>query len=102
MNQWYASDHYIVLLVNVNKLNDYFSTTYYANPNDTKKEKLSTFFSGITGDHYVVLNSSIETNAKQELVFHIWTWAKDVGIEIPPKEFKKAVVQTFVVEPEKE
>ena len=102
LNQWYASDHYIVLLVNVNKLNDYFSTTYYANPNDTKKEKLSTFFSGITGDHYVVLNSSIETNAKQELVFHIWTWAKDVGIEIPPKEFKKAVVQTFVVEPEKE
>ena len=61
---------------------------------------MSTFFSGITGDHYVVLNSSITTNSDGELVFDIWTWANNVTIAIPTKEFEKSVVQTFVVEPE--
>lgn len=102
LNQLYREDHYIVFLINVGLMDDYYANTYPANPNDTKKEKLSTFFSGITGDHYVVLNSSIETNSSGELVFDIWTWANNVGIEIPLKKFEKAVIQTFVVEPEQE
>lgn len=101
LNKLYKEDHYILFLVNVNKLDDYFTDRRYQNPDDGFFKKLATFFNGITGNHYVVLNSPIRKEG-DDLVFDLWTWAENLEVRIPGRPFKKAIVQTFVVEPEKE
>lgn len=101
LNKLYRQDHYILFLINVNLMDNYFTDASYKNPDDGFFAKMATFFAGLTGNHYVVLNSPIRKEG-DELVFDLWTWAKNLEVRIPGRPFKKAVVQTFVVEPEKE
>ncbi|MGH1338891.1 MAG: hypothetical protein ACRBFS_22435 [Aureispira sp.] len=101
LNKLYREDHYILFLINVNRLYDYFTEIKMNNPKSGISKKMSNFFNGITGNHYVVLNSPIRKEG-EELVFDLWTWANSLEVRIPGRIFKKTVVQTFVVEPEKE
>ena len=101
LNKLYKEDHYILFLVNVNRLYDYFTSIKSSSSKGKVAKKMSNFFNGITGNHYVVLNSPIRKE-DDELVLDLWTWAKSLEVRIPGRIFKKTVVQTFVVEPEKE
>ncbi len=101
LNQLYKADNYILFLVNVNLLDDYFSDTRYQDPNDSFQQKKSAFFAGVTGNHYVVLNSPIRKEG-DDLVLDLWTWGRTLEVRIPPRAFQKTVVQTFVVAPEQE
>lgn len=98
LNTMYKEDHYILFLINVDLLNDYFSEYNY--PKDGFMQKVANFFINITGNHYVVLNSSIELASDSDFMFDIWTWGRNVKVKAPEKIFNRAIVQTFVVEPE--
>lgn len=101
LNKLYKEDHYILFLINVNLMDNYFTNEARQNPDNGFFAKMATFFNGITGNHYVVLNSPI-TKQGDDLVFDLWTWADNVEVRIPVRPFNKAVVRTFVIAPEQE
>jgi hypothetical protein len=98
INATYKGGGAVVFLINANVFDNYFTDQRYNSPDDTFMKKVATAFNGITGNHYVALNSPI-TKKGDLLRLEIWTWGTSLEVVMSPKAFKSGVVKTYLVKP---
>lgn len=98
INATYKGRGAVVFLINANVFDNYFTDQRYNSPDDTFMKKAATAFNGITGNHYVALNSPI-TKQGDLLQLKIWTWGTSLEVLMSPKAFKSGVVKTYLIKP---
>lgn len=98
LNLAFSHNGAVAFLVNVNLLDNYFTDTTYRNTDDSFKNRMATFFNGITGNHYVALNSLITWQGDQ-IRFEVWTWGTSLEVVMPIAQLSECITQVYMLRP---
>jgi hypothetical protein len=96
INQVFSKNGAVALLVNINLLDDHFTNPAYRNTENNFKDKLTSFFGSIAGNHYIALNSVISREG-DNFRFHVWTWGTSLEVLIPVDKIAAAINQFYLL-----
>ncbi len=99
LNSVFQQGGAVAWLVNINHLDDYFTNAVYRNTDEGFTQKVTAFFGGLTGNHYIALNTPITPTADGKARFEVWTWGNSLEVIIPTSELHKCVTQTYLLRP---
>lgn len=87
----------VAFLVNVNALDNYFTSASYRNEDTTFTQKLATMAHSVVGNHYVALNSEMTAKEDGSVRFYVWTWGTSLEVVMPQSELTTTITQTFLI-----